>query len=116
MIAAILFLLVFFIVALIMGAFRKKNYVTEEGRFRLAGMIKLVAAFIITIILVAVNPVNVERIDAGHVGIKVSNVGDDWGVGRTEYVTGWVFYNSWISRIYEFPITNNTSITKPTTS
>ncbi|HMU72211.1 MAG TPA: SPFH domain-containing protein [Ferruginibacter sp.] len=104
MIAAILFLLVFFIVALIIGAFRKKNYVTEEGRFRLAGMIRPVAAFIITIILVAVNPVNVERIDAGHVGIKVSNVGDDRGVGRTEYVTGWVFYNSWISRIYEFPI------------
>jgi regulator of protease activity HflC (stomatin/prohibitin superfamily) len=49
-------------------------------------------------------PVEVERIDAGHVGIKVSNIGDNRGVGKTEYVTGWVFYNSWISRIYEFPI------------
>jgi regulator of protease activity HflC (stomatin/prohibitin superfamily) len=34
----------------------------------------------------------------------VSNVGDDRGIGKTEYVTGWVFYNAWISRIYEFPI------------
>ncbi len=34
----------------------------------------------------------------------MSNVGDNRGVGKTEYVTGWVFYNSWISRIYEFPI------------
>ena len=34
----------------------------------------------------------------------MSNVGDNRGVGKTEYVTGWVLYNSWISRIYEFPI------------
>ena len=104
MISTILFLLLFCIVALIIGAFRKKHYTTEAGRFRLAGLIRPLAAFLITLVLVAVNPINVERIDAGHVGIKVSNVGDDRGVGRTEYVTGWVFYNSWISRIYEFPI------------
>ena len=61
-------------------------------------------ATIIALVVVAINPIDVERIDAGHVGIKVSNVGDNPGVGKTEYVTGWVFYNSWISRIYEFPV------------
>ncbi|HNU89596.1 MAG TPA: SPFH domain-containing protein [Ferruginibacter sp.] len=104
MIPAILFLLTFFIVALIIGAFRKKHFLNEQGRFKITGLIRPVAAFLITLFLVAINPLNVERIDAGHVGIKVSNVGDDRGVGKTEYVTGWVFYNSWISRIYEFPI------------
>jgi len=45
-----------------------------------------------------------ERIDAGNVGIKVNMTGGDKGVSKTEYVTGWVFYNSANSRIYEFPI------------
>lgn len=44
-----------------------------------------------------------ERIDAGHVGIKVNNAGGDRGISKTEYVTGWVFYNRFFSRIYEFP-------------
>lgn len=44
-----------------------------------------------------------ERIDAGHVGIKVNNSGGDRGVSKTEYVTGWVFYNRVNSKIYEFP-------------
>src|SRR6187402_1704636 len=104
MISLILFLFVFLIVATICGAFRRKIYYNEDGRFRALGLLRPLLAFFITLVLVAINPVNVERIDAGHVGIKVSNVGDNRGVGRTEYVTGWVFFNSWISRIYEFPI------------
>lgn len=44
-----------------------------------------------------------ERIDAGHVGIKVNNSGGERGVSKTAYVTGWVFYNRFNSKIYEFP-------------
>lgn len=47
--------------------------------------------------------VGCERIDAGHVGIKVNNSGGERGVSKTEYVTGWVFYNNINSRVYEFP-------------
>lgn len=47
--------------------------------------------------------VGCERIDAGNVGIKVNNAGGERGVSKTEYVTGWVFYSRFISRIYEFP-------------
>ncbi|MEO6668363.1 MAG: SPFH domain-containing protein, partial [Ferruginibacter sp.] len=104
MISTILFIFLFIIISLISGAFRKTNYYTEAGKFRPVGVGRLVLAFVITVVIVIINPVDVERIDAGHVGIKVSNVGDNRGVGKTEYVTGWVFYNSWISRIYEFPI------------
>lgn len=104
MISTILFIFLFIIISLISGAFRKTNYYTEAGKFRPVGVGRLVLAFVITVVIVIINPVEVERIDAGHVGIKVSNVGDNRGVGKTEYVTGWVFYNSWISRIYEFPI------------
>ena len=47
--------------------------------------------------------VGCERIDAGHVGIKVNNTGGDRGVSKTEYVTGWVFYSRFNSTVYEFP-------------
>lgn len=104
MISLLIFLLAFLIAATFLGVFRKINYGSANNSFRFSGVLRILGAVIIAIILVAVNPVNVERIDAGHVGIKVSNVGDNRGVGKTEYVTGWVFYNSWISRIYEFPI------------
>lgn len=49
------------------------------------------------------NPFVIERVDAGHVGIKVNLTGDNRGVSRYEYKTGWVIYNKWISKLYEFP-------------
>ena len=103
MISLILFVFAFFICGLFFGLFKKNTY-TENGKFKGASIAKLFTVLAISLVIVMANPVDIERIDAGHVGIKVSNVGDDRGVGKTEYVTGWVFYNSWISRIYEFPI------------
>lgn len=44
-----------------------------------------------------------ERIDAGHVGIKVKLTGTDKGVQDITEVTGWVFYNPFAVDIYEFP-------------
>lgn len=104
MISAIVFVLAFLLSGLLLGIFKKQTYVNEARKVRIAGLMRAVLAFIIAFVVVIVNPIDIERIDAGHVGIKVSNVGDNRGVGKTEYVTGWVFYNSWISRIYEFPI------------
>ncbi len=104
MISAIIFVFAFLLAGLLLGMFKKQTYFNETGKFRVAGVIRAVSAFFIALVFVIINPVDIERIDAGHVGIKVSNVGDNRGVGKTEYVTGWVLYNSWISRIYEFPI------------
>ncbi|RYD81248.1 MAG: hypothetical protein EOP53_06855 [Sphingobacteriales bacterium] len=104
MISVILFVLVFLLAAVFLGVFRRSTYRDAGGKIKAGGLVRPVAALIITFIIVAINPVNIERIDAGHVGIKVSNVGDDRGVGKTEYVTGWVLYNAWTSRIFEFPI------------
>jgi regulator of protease activity HflC (stomatin/prohibitin superfamily) len=104
MIGTFFFIISFIIFGLIFGAFRKSTYSPDGGRFKATGLWRLIVVVIISIIVAAINPIEVERIDAGHVGIKVSNLGDNRGVGKTEYVTGWVFYNSWISKIYEFPI------------
>jgi regulator of protease activity HflC (stomatin/prohibitin superfamily) len=44
-----------------------------------------------------------ERIDAGHVGIKVNNTASEKGVSKTELVTGWQFFIPWMSQVYEWP-------------
>jgi regulator of protease activity HflC (stomatin/prohibitin superfamily) len=44
-----------------------------------------------------------ERIDAGHVGVKVNLYGDNKGVSDVVEVTGMVFYNPITHSIYEFP-------------
>ena len=44
-----------------------------------------------------------ERIDAGHVGVKVNLYGDGKGVDDATEVTGWVFYNPFSTKIIEFP-------------
>lgn len=104
MISGFVFVLTFLLAGILLGIFKKQSYINEARKPRVAGVIRAVLVFFIALVVVLVNPIDIERIDAGHVGIKVSNVGDNRGVGKTEYVTGWVFYNSWISRIYEFPI------------
>ena len=44
-----------------------------------------------------------ERIDAGHVGVKVNLYGDGKGVDDVTECTGMVFYNPFSTKIYEFP-------------
>jgi regulator of protease activity HflC (stomatin/prohibitin superfamily) len=51
----------------------------------------------------AVSSCAFERIDAGHVGIRVNQFGDDKGVDDVVVVTGTVFYNPFTASIFEFP-------------
>lgn len=44
-----------------------------------------------------------NRIDAGHVGIRVSLAGNTRGVQDIPLVSGWVFYNPLTEQIIEFP-------------
>jgi regulator of protease activity HflC (stomatin/prohibitin superfamily) len=55
------------------------------------------------IIFALIQPFAVERVDAGHVGIKVNLTGDNRGVSKYQYKTGWVVFNSWTENLYEFP-------------
>jgi regulator of protease activity HflC (stomatin/prohibitin superfamily) len=69
------------------------------------------AKFWITILLILtggiffsyVQPFQIKRVDAGHVGIMVNLTGDDRGISKYEYKTGWVVYNTWVAQLYEFP-------------
>lgn len=50
-----------------------------------------------------VQPYVLERVDAGHIGIKVNLTGNERGVSDYTYKTGWVVYNSWTETLYEYP-------------
>lgn len=104
MIGTFFFVVSFLILGLFFQVFRRSTYYPSGQGFKPIGLWRLFTVMIIALLVAMIVPIEVERIDAGHVGIKVSNIGDNRGVGETEYVTGWVFYNSWISKIYEFPI------------
>lgn len=54
-------------------------------------------------ILLMVSFASCERIDAGHVGVKVNLYGSQKGVDGITEVTGMVFYNPFTTKIYEFP-------------
>jgi regulator of protease activity HflC (stomatin/prohibitin superfamily) len=111
-----IFLLTFILAMLILGTsfgvFNFKNYTSEvetrygsETKVNTPLVIKAVVVVVVSLIIGMINPITVERIDVGNVGLKVNNTGDERGVSKTAYVTGWVFYNNWLSRIKEFPVT-----------
>ena len=58
---------------------------------------------VVGIITAAIQPFVVERVDAGHIGIKVNLTGDERGVSKYTYQTGWVPYNTWTEMLYEYP-------------
>lgn len=62
-----------------------------------------VIIFICGIACSIIQPFSIERVDAGYVGVKVKLVGDDRGVGKFEYKTGYVIINDWFEKLYEFP-------------
>jgi regulator of protease activity HflC (stomatin/prohibitin superfamily) len=64
---------------------------------------KLVLGGLIGIVLSVFLFASCERINAGHVGVKVNQFGDNKGVSDVVEVTGFVFYNPITHSIYEFP-------------
>jgi regulator of protease activity HflC (stomatin/prohibitin superfamily) len=74
-----------------------------EAQLKIKKMTKLVTAGIIGLFLMVFLFKSCERIDAGHVGVKVNLYGDNKGVADVTEVTGMVFFNPITHNIYEFP-------------
>jgi regulator of protease activity HflC (stomatin/prohibitin superfamily) len=66
-------------------------------------MVKTITAAVVGFFLLIFLFMSCERIDAGHVGVKVNQYGDNKGVSDVVEVTGMVFYNPITHSIYEFP-------------
>jgi len=63
----------------------------------------LIIVGVVSLIMMTLLLNSYERIDAGHVGVKVNMYGDKKGVDDITEVTGWAFYNPFTQKIYEFP-------------
>lgn len=66
-------------------------------------MTKLITTGVVGFFLLIFLFMSCERIDAGHVGVKVNLYGSQKGVDGITEVTGMVFYNPITTKIYEFP-------------
>jgi ABC-type cobalt transport system substrate-binding protein len=64
---------------------------------------KILINLIIVVILSVTMFSCANRIDAGHVGIKVNLYGSDKGVSDITEVTGMVWYNPFTTSVYEVP-------------
>ena len=74
-----------------------------KAQLKIKKMIKLSGAGVIGLFVLLFLFKSCERIDAGHVGVKVNLYGDNKGVADVTEVTGMVFYNPITHSIYEFP-------------
>ena len=74
-----------------------------EKQLKIKQMVKRILAGVVAVLLLVVLVNSCERIDAGHVGVKVNLYGDNKGVSDVTEVTGMVFYNPITHNIYEFP-------------
>jgi regulator of protease activity HflC (stomatin/prohibitin superfamily) len=66
-------------------------------------MVKTIIGGFGVLVLMIILSQSCERIDAGHVGVKVNQYGDNKGVDDVVAVTGMVFYNPFTTTVYEFP-------------
>jgi regulator of protease activity HflC (stomatin/prohibitin superfamily) len=74
-----------------------------EEQLKFKKMFKTITAAVVGFFLLVFLFMSCERIDAGHVGVKVNQYGDNKGVSDVTEVTGMVFYNPITHSIYEFP-------------
>jgi hypothetical protein len=61
-------------------------------------------AIVIGILLIGSLFIGVERINAGHIGLRENLAGGNKGISKIEYVSGWQFYLKTATKIHELPV------------
>ena len=82
---------------------RMEQEFKQEEILKLKKRMKTIISAVVGFFLLVTLFFSCERIDAGHVGVKVNMYGDNKGVDDVVAVTGMVFYNPITTKIYEFP-------------
>ena len=110
MISLLIFLTFTIAAGLIALKTRDKMYVETTDRwndtvqkFQVSWLMKPLILFIVGLILSSIQPYSIEKIDAGHKGLKINLIGNQRGVSSYQYKTGWVLYNNWTEQVLEFP-------------
>jgi len=81
----------------------KEEQLRLEKQLKLQKLMKTIGAGVLGFFTLVFLFFSCERIDAGHVGVKVNQYGDNKGVSDVVEVTGMVFFNPITHSIYEFP-------------
>jgi hypothetical protein len=79
------------------------SYGNQVEKFSASWLIKPIVIFVAGILISMFQPFAIEKVDAGHKGLKINLVGDQRGVSSYQYKTGWVLYNTWTEQVLEFP-------------
>ena len=110
MISTLIFLVSLIAASLIALKTRDKMYIVGKDRwndpkniFQPSWLIKPMVILIVGILISAVQPFSIEKIDSGHKGLKINLVGNQRGVSSYQYKTGWVVFNTWTEQVLEFP-------------
>ena len=82
---------------------KEREQLKLQQQLKIKKMAKLITSGIVGFFLLTFLFFSCERIDAGHVGVKVNQYGDNKGVSDVVEVTGMVFFNPITHSIYEFP-------------
>jgi len=82
---------------------KQREQLKLEQQLKTKQRMKTIGAAVLGFFLLTILFFSCERIDAGHVGVKVNLYGDNKGVSDVTEVTGMVFYNPITHNIYEFP-------------
>jgi regulator of protease activity HflC (stomatin/prohibitin superfamily) len=82
---------------------RMEQEFNQEQKLKFQKMMKTIISGVVGFFILVTLFFSCERIDAGHVGVKVNQYGDNKGVDDVVAVTGMVFYNPFTTRVYEFP-------------
>jgi regulator of protease activity HflC (stomatin/prohibitin superfamily) len=82
---------------------RLEEEFNQEQSIKIKKMVRKIIFSVVGFFLLITLFFSCERIDAGHVGVKVNLYGDNKGVDNVTEVTGMVFYNPFTHSIYEFP-------------
>lgn len=80
-----------------------ENRYGNKEELNIKWLLTPISILVFSILVSIIQPYKLERVDAGHIGIKVNLVGNERGVSDYTYKTGWVVYNSWTENLFEFP-------------
>jgi regulator of protease activity HflC (stomatin/prohibitin superfamily) len=115
MIGILTFIIATIVLAITFKLFSADTYILKKERTyngqtytetetNAVGVTKAIGVVLLSVVLGFLNPYEVERVDSGHVAILVENLGDDKGMSKVEYKRGWVIFNAFTQRYYEFPV------------
>lgn len=107
MIGLITFILLFGVLAFVFKLFSVPSYFNPAGGPNIKKIGIAAGILVLCLVVSSINPITVERIDAGSVGLKVDKAGNNKGIPIAIPVKGWVFYNSWVTEIVELSIRQN---------